>query len=78
VNEQLAGLGDRYWNRVMEASPMWASLLGDHRFDAEVEDLSRDAEDALTEDLDSIVAETRAIDHATLDTQDRITRHPDP
>jgi len=59
----------------MEASPIWASLLGDHRFDAEVEDLSRETEDALTTELDGIVAEASSIDPGTLDEDDRITRH---
>jgi uncharacterized protein (DUF885 family) len=75
VNEQISKLADRYWDRVMEANPLWASLLGDHRFDTEVEDLSRDAEDALTDDLEAILAEASAFDPASLDKDDRITRH---
>lgn len=75
MNEQLSRLADRYWDRVMEASPLWASLLGDHRFDAEVEDISREAEEALTTELDAIVSEAGAIDPDTLDNDDRITRY---
>jgi uncharacterized protein (DUF885 family) len=75
VNERLAQLADRYWDRVMEANPMWASLLGDHRFDAEVENLSRSAEEELTADLDSIVVQAKEIDPSGLDKNDRITRH---
>ena len=75
MNEKLAQLADRYWDRVMEASPLWASLLGDHRFDAEAEDISREAEEALTADLDDIVAQAQGVDPAGLDKDDRITRH---
>lgn len=75
MNEQLSQLADRYWDRVMLASPLWASLLGDHRFDDQVENLSRAAEEALTADLDSIVVQAKAIDPSGLDKNDRITRH---
>jgi uncharacterized protein (DUF885 family) len=54
---------------------MWASLLGDHRFDAEVEDLSREHEDELIAQLDGIVADAASLDPSTLDRDDRITRH---
>src|SRR3990172_7943837 len=75
VNEQLADLSSRFWEVALTNSPMWASLLGDHRFDAEVEDLSREHEDEVIEQLDAIVASARAIDPAALERDDRITRH---
>ncbi len=75
MNQQLAALSDRFWDTAMANSPMWASLLGDHRFDAEVEDLSREHEDDLIAQLDGIVAEAAALDPATLERDDRITRH---
>jgi len=75
VNEQLADLSSGFWEVALTNSPMWASLLGDHRFDAEVEDLSREHEDEVIEQLDAIVASARAIDPAALERDDRITRH---
>jgi uncharacterized protein (DUF885 family) len=74
VNQPLAALSDRFWDIAMANSPMWASLLGDHRFDAEVEDLSREHEDELIEQLDGLVVSATALDPATLDRDDRITR----
>ncbi|WKZ81940.1 MAG: DUF885 domain-containing protein [Acidimicrobiia bacterium] len=74
MNEQLERLGSRFWDLALESSPMWASLLGDHRFDAEVEDLSREREDALIEALGGIADQTAAIDPINLDRQDRIGR----
>ena len=75
MNEQLARLADRYWDLAMSNSPMWASLLGDHRFDAEVENLTRQHEDEMIEQFDGIRSAAEAIDPATLDRDDRITRH---
>jgi uncharacterized protein (DUF885 family) len=75
LNEQLAELSTRYWDLAMSNSPMWASLLGDHRFDAEVENLTRQHEDEMIEQFDGIRSAAAAIDPATLDRDDRITRH---
>ena len=44
MNEVVAELADRYWDTVMRANPTWATLIGDHRFDDQMEDLSREAE----------------------------------
>lgn len=74
MNRDLAALGDRYWDTALANSPMWASLLGDHRFDAEVEDFSRDREDDLIAFFDGIVADATAVDPTALDRDDRITR----
>ena len=71
----LAELSSRFWDVAMSNSPLWASLLGDHRFDADVEDLSREHEDEVIEQLDGIIAMAQAIAPASLDRDDRITRH---
>jgi uncharacterized protein (DUF885 family) len=75
VNEQLKDLADRYWDRAMEESPMWATILGDHRFDAEVEDLSAEHEAETAAEFQRIADSAAAIDPDGLDKQDRITRH---
>ena len=67
-------LGDRYWQAVMAANPSWALLIGDHRFDDQLEDPSREAEDELIATLDGIVAAAAAIEPAGLTAEDRITR----
>jgi uncharacterized protein (DUF885 family) len=74
VNEQLAALADRYWDLLMEASPTSATLLGDHRFDHRMEDLSREHEDAYIEHLETVAAQAEAIDPAGLDRNETITR----
>ena len=75
MHQALARLADSYWDLAMANSPMWASLLGDHRFDAEVEDLSREHEDDMVERFGAIATAARAVDPTTLDRDDRITRH---
>jgi uncharacterized protein (DUF885 family) len=59
----------------MEEAPLWATILGDHRFDAEVEDLSAEAEAESAQDFQAFIDEAAAIDPDGLDTQGRITRH---
>jgi uncharacterized protein (DUF885 family) len=75
VNEQLDALAEKFWDRAMEESPMWASLLGDHRFDAEVEDLSAEHEAGNAAGFAAIRDAAAGIDPNTLDRNDRITRH---
>jgi uncharacterized protein (DUF885 family) len=75
VNEQLDALAVKFWDRAMEESPMWATMLGDHRFDAEVEDLSAEHEQQNIVDFSGIRDAAAAIDPASLDRDDRITRH---
>jgi uncharacterized protein (DUF885 family) len=74
VNEQLADLAARSWETILEANPTTASLIGDHRFDAEIEDASRGAENLLIEQLDGFAAEAEALDPAGLSGDDRVTR----
>jgi len=74
VNAELAALADRYWDLLMEAAPTQATLLGDHRFDDLLEDPSRAEEDRLTAALDGVVAEAQALDPASLDDADAVTR----
>jgi uncharacterized protein (DUF885 family) len=74
MHEQLADLAGRYWDLLMEASPTAATLLGDHRFDDRMEDLSREHEDAHIGRLESMAADAEAVDPAGLDTTEAITR----
>ena len=74
MNERLQQLSDRYWDRLLAAAPTWASIIGDHRFDADLEDLSEEAEADLAAELHSIVSEAEEIDPSALDGDDRITR----
>ncbi len=74
MNEQLDTLAERFWDRAMEESPSWATILGDHRFDSEVEDLTAEHEQQTIVDLTTFRDEAEAIDPTSLSKDDRITR----
>ncbi|QXC60926.1 DUF885 domain-containing protein [Aquihabitans sp. G128] len=70
---QLRDLADRYWEARLEASPLFATFLGDHRYDDRVDDLSAEGEAAQRATWAGFLAEAEAIDPATLDETDRVT-----
>jgi uncharacterized protein (DUF885 family) len=74
VNPQLADLAARYWDLLMESSPTSATLIGDHRFDDRIEDPSREEEDRFIAALQGVVAAAEALDPATLDATEAVTR----
>ncbi len=75
MNEQLSAIAERFWDWAMEESPMWATILGDHRFDSEVENLSAEHEQQSIADLTALRDEAETIDPTGLTKDDRITRH---
>jgi hypothetical protein len=44
TSEDLRAIADRYWEARLEASPLFATFLGDHRYDDRVDDLSEQGE----------------------------------
>ena len=47
TDDPLRALADEFWEAKLEASPLFATFLGDHRYDDRVDDLSLEAEQAL-------------------------------
>ena len=74
MNEDLQRLADDYWAFSLRRSPTLASLLGIHDHDAEIENVSRDAEDEAIETLEGFAEAAGAIPPATLTRDERITR----
>jgi len=74
MNEALNRLAADYWNYVLGTAPTEALLLGDHRFDAEMEQASRQAEDEQIERLSGFTAAARAIDDSQLTADEQITK----
>ncbi len=70
---QLRELADKYWEARLESSPLFATFIGDHRYDDRVEDLSAEAEQALRATWTALIAEVEAIDTASLDDTDIVT-----
>jgi len=72
-DERLRELAEEYWEALLEAGPTTATLLGDHRFDDRLEDLSAAAEAAQRARWTSILDRLRPIDRAGLDRDDAVT-----
>jgi len=72
-DETLRSLAEEYWEALLEAGPSTATLLGDHRYDDRLEDLSAEAERAVGEKWASIRRRLAEIDPHGLDVDDRVT-----
>jgi uncharacterized protein (DUF885 family) len=66
-------LADRYWDMYLASVPTYATLIGDHRFDAAIEDLSDDAIEARLGRLRALRGEVETFTTARA-TVDSITR----
>lgn len=71
---ELAEMADRYWDQVLAAWPSLATLLGDHRFDDRIEDLSLDAEQAQQAEFLALGERVTALEEARLSPVERTTR----
>jgi uncharacterized protein (DUF885 family) len=71
---RLATLADDYWQGALSAFPILATSIGDRRFDALLDDPAPEATDAYRARLAACRAEAEALDPATLDGADRVTR----
>ncbi|WP_426573705.1 DUF885 domain-containing protein [Aquihabitans sp. McL0605] len=70
----LRDVADRYWEARLEASPLFATFLGDHRYDDRVDDLSAEGEARQRATWLGFLAEAEAIPADGLDETDRVTR----
>jgi uncharacterized protein (DUF885 family) len=74
LNEELTRLGDEYWEYHLSVNPTTALMMGDHRYDDQMEDASREAEDAHIARLRSFAATAEAIAPTTLTPDEVISR----
>jgi uncharacterized protein (DUF885 family) len=74
ASQTLATLADDYWDAFLAAEPLWASALGDHRFDADLPDRSRAAEEARIAALEEFARRAAALDDGALSAQERVSR----
>src|SRR5262245_14847954 len=70
----LARLCDDYWQGQLKANPTSATALGDHRYDALLEDLSPAGIARERQRLERVLAAARAIPESPLPGGDRISR----
>ena len=72
--EQVRATAEEYWQAKLEASPLFASYLGDHRFDDRADDMSAEAERQLRGRWQEFRDRAAAIPAAELDDTDAVTR----
>ncbi len=72
-DETLRSLAEEYWETVLEASPTTATLLGDHRYDDRLEDLSAEAEQELRQRWASLRARLEAVPSGGLEADELVT-----
>lgn len=74
ASDVVRDVADRYWEARLEASPLFATFLGDHRYDDRVDDLSAEGEARQRATWLGFLGEAEAVDARELDGTDRITR----
>ena len=73
TDDTIPGLAEEYWEAQLEASPLFATYMGDHRYDDRVDDLSVETEQAHRATWTDLEARAAALDGA-LDETDSVTR----
>jgi uncharacterized protein (DUF885 family) len=76
VTDDIRTIADEYWEAKLEASPLFASFLGDHRYDDRADDLSADEEHRLRPVWLGLRERAAAVDgeNGALGEPDRATR----
>ncbi|MDQ2690393.1 MAG: DUF885 domain-containing protein [Chloroflexota bacterium] len=73
-NAAINDLADRFWEGLLERDPMWATLLGDERYNDRWPDLSADGRAADEAAFRSTLAEARDVPADALEPEQVITR----
>ena len=73
-NLALNEIADRFWDGVLEREPIYATILGDERYDDRLPDLGEAGRAAEAAAYTAVAAEAGAIDPAGLDPEQVITR----
>jgi len=74
MSDELDQLSDDYYDYRLRTAPTWAHMIGEYRYADRFEDLSVAEEDAAIQDARAIAARAEAVDEASLDESQRITR----
>ena len=73
ADDTIRTIADEYWEAKLEASPLFASFLGDHRYDDRADDLSASHEQELRTTWAGFRDRAAAVD-GEMDETDRVTR----
>jgi uncharacterized protein (DUF885 family) len=66
-------LAERFWDQFLECFPVWATVLGDERWDDRLEDPTEAGRAHELAVFDALERDADALDSPALDTEDRIT-----
>jgi uncharacterized protein (DUF885 family) len=66
-------MADRFWEYFLERQPIYASIVGDHRYDDRLGDPGPAGRESDRAVLSEVLVEAAALDRAALGTEDRIT-----
>jgi uncharacterized protein (DUF885 family) len=73
AGSQVVDLADRFWQWFLARQPIFATVMGDERYDDQLPDPSARARDEEAEAIRGFMADAREIDRAGLDAEDAIT-----
>jgi uncharacterized protein (DUF885 family) len=74
AGDALEALSDRFWNEFLAAHPTWATVIGDRRFDAELDDVTPAGTARRIAALEATLAAATAIPADELGPMQRVTR----
>lgn len=74
TDNDLRALAEEFWERLLKASPTFATFVGDHRYDDRIEDLSAEYESQLREHWVALHDRVADIDPTPLSNPERVTR----
>ncbi len=66
-------LADRFWEWFLETQPLWATFIGDERWNDRWDDPSAEGREREESSLRQLLADADAVDGPDLETEDRIT-----
>ncbi|HEY4227586.1 MAG TPA: DUF885 family protein, partial [Candidatus Limnocylindrales bacterium] len=74
AGDALRALSDRFWDEFLAAHPTWATVIGDRRFDAQLDDVSPEGTASRVGRLEDTIAAAAAIPIDELGPMERVTR----
>ena len=74
ADERLQQLADEFWDGYLASEPVFATIIGDRRFDDRLEDVSPNATAARLAWLDGVAADAAAIEPDGLTSMERVSR----
>jgi uncharacterized protein (DUF885 family) len=74
TNHDVRALAEEFWEALLEASPSFATFVGDHRYDDRIEDVTAEAEQRQRTQWADLKGRLEAIDAADLSPADRVIR----